>query len=294
MVFELFGAAPSPGTFEASVEECAQKLVEPEAQIKQAIVEAEVAHFDETGLHVDGKRHWLHVASTPELTHYTAHPKRGKAATDAADILPQFKGRAIHDGWSTYFSYDQCAHGLCNAHHLRELTFQEEREGQPWARKLKDLLLEMKGEVEEAQAAGQTELAAPTLRGFEERYGQTLEEGFALNPPPMDPRPPGKRGRIKQSKARNLLGRLRDHRESVLAFLYDFRVPFENSQAERDLRMMKVKEKVSGCFRSDHGSTSFCRIRGYLSTLRKQGHPMLAALARAFKGAPLTPTLGAE
>lgn len=288
MLNDLFGAAPSLRTFEVAIEECAQGLVKPEAQIKRAILKATVVHFDETGFYVEGKRQWLHVASTPKLTYYTPHPKRGKAATDAAGILSKYKGRAVHDAWSTYFAYDKCRHGLCNVHHLRELTFHEEQGGQPWARKLKDLLLEMKRQVAAAKAAGRAKLGAATRRNLEEQYREIVAEGLALNPS-AGPRSPGQRGRIKQSKARNLLERLRDHRELVLAFLYDFRVPFENSQAERDLRMMKVKQKISGCFRSSHGAAAFCRIRGYLSTLQKQGHPMLAALARVFKGDPLIP-----
>lgn len=294
MLSDLFGTAPSAATFAGAVEDCAAGLDAVETQIKQSIVTADVAHFDETGFYIEGKRQWLHVASTPLLTYYTAHPQRGKTATDAAGILPQFTGCAIHDGWSTYFGYDGCAHGLCNAHHLRELTYQEEQEGQPWARKLQDLLLEMKRATEEAQLAGQTALSASTLRDFDGRYGQILDEGLTLHPPAIERRSPGQRGPIKQSKARNLLERLRDHRASVLAFLYDFRVPFENSQAERDIRMMKVKQKISGCFRSAHGAAAFCRIRGYLSTLRKQGHPMLAALRRVFMGDPLIPAIEAE
>ncbi|MBI2935067.1 MAG: transposase [Chloroflexi bacterium] len=164
------------------------------------------------------------------------------------------------------------------------MTFHEEQGGQPWARKLKDLLLEMKGQVEEAKAAGQAKLGVSILRNLKEQYEEILAEGLALNPP-AGPRAPGQRGRLKQSKARNLLERLRDRREPALAFLYDFRVPFENSQAERDLRMMKVKQKISGCFRSSHGAAAFCRIRGYLSTLQKQGHPMLVRLRRTrFQG----------
>lgn len=291
---DLCGTAPSTGTLQTAMERCATQLVEPEARIKEAVRKAEVAHFDETGFYIGGKRHWLHVSSTPTLTYYGWHPNRGKAATDGLGILPEFGGRAIHDGWSTYFGYEDCEHGLCNAHHLRELTFVEEQHQQPWATAMKDLLLTIKGRVDEAKVVGRTDLDVGTLQGFEDRYRQILSEGLVQNPPPEEPRPPGQRGRRKQSKARNLLERLSNHQPSVLAFMHDFRVPFDNSQAERDIRMVKVQQKISGCFRSDHGATAFCRIRSYLSTLRKQGHPMLTAIERAFTGNPLLPALVPE
>lgn len=294
LIADLFGAGPSAGTLQTAVERGAAGLVEVEGQIKQAISTAEVAHFDETGFHIGGQRDWLHVASTPELTYYAWHHHRGKAATDAIGILPGFAGWAIHDAWSAYLTYDQCQHGLCNAHHLRELTFVEEQDQQTWATAMKELLLAIHAGVAEAKAAGRTELDDATRQAFEARYQEILDEGLARNPPPAEPRPPGQRGRCKQSKAKNLLDRLSRHRSAVLAFMGDFRVPFENSQAERDIRMLKVQQKISGCFRSDQGATAFCRIRGYLSTLRKQGQPMLTAMERVFTGTPLVPTLRAE
>src|SRR5262249_45346555 len=217
---------------------------------------AEVLHSDESGLYVGGKREWVHVASTAALTHYAHHAKRGKAATDAIDILPQFHGRSIHDGYGFYWQYTQCEHGLCNSHHLRELTFIEEQYQQAWAGKLKGLLREIQQAVAAAQATGATELAKETQRPFERRYRAILKEGFAANPPPPEPPPgtPKKRGRKKQTPAKNLLDRLQAHRAAVLAFMYDFRVPFDNNQSERDLRMVKIKQKVSGCFRSAQGA----------------------------------------
>lgn len=291
---DLFGAAPSAGTLQSAVERCAVRLAPLEAKIKVAISKAAVAHFDESGFYVEGQRKWLHVASTAQLTHYGCHANRGKKATDELDILPQFRGRAVHDAWSTYLAYEDCSHAFCNSHHLRELTFLEEQDGQAWAPEMKQLLLAGKGEVATAQAAGQSQLAGPVLQALQERYQQILAAGFGQNPLPAAPRPPGHKGRRKKSKARNLLERLDGQREAVLAFLQDFRVPFDNSQAERDIRMLKVQQKISGCFRSDHGATAFCRIRGYLSTLQKQGHPLLAALERVFMGNPLTPALEAE
>lgn len=287
---DVFGSAPSEATLQAAVERCAAGLVDTETAIRQGVQQAVVAHCDETGVRVEGKRRWLHVASTEWLTHYGWHPKRGKEATDAIGILPRFQGTAVHDGWNPYRQYE-CSHALCNAHHLRELTFVEEREGQPWAGQMKDLLVAIKQRVEQEQAAGAERLDGATEQEFEDRYGWILDAGLEANPAPAEGRPPGKRGRQKQSKAKNLLDRLSAHRREVLAFMYDFRVPFDNNLAERDLRMMKVQQKIAGCFRSGDGATAFCRIRSYLSTARKQSQRVLPAIEQVFAGSPFAPSL---
>jgi transposase len=289
---EVFGGSPSEATLQAAVERCAAGLADTETAIRQGVQQAAVAHCDETGIRVEGKRRWLHVASTERLTHYGWHPKRGKEATDAIGVLPAFTGTAVHDGWAPYQQYE-CSHALCNAHHLRELTFVEEREGQSWAGQMKDLLVAIKERVEQEQAGGAERLDGATVHEFEERYGQLLDAGLGANPPPAEGRPPGKRGRKKQSKAKNLLDRLSAHRREVLAFMCDFRVPFDNNLAERDIRMMKVQQKIAGCFRSEDGATAFCRIRTYLSTARKQGQRVLHALDQVFAGAPFAPSLNA-
>lgn len=281
---DLFGCSMSAGTLYGAAQACAEGLAEIEEQIKQGVRQADVAHFDETGLDIEGKRQWLHVSSTQTLTHYGSHPKRGKEATESIGILPEFDGTAVHDGWSSYRQY-ACAHALCNAHHLRELTFIQEQDGQVWAGEMKRLLVEIKQRVE--QAAEMQRLDEPTVQEFEQRYQQILDEGLEANPKPVPTAGPEKRGRRKQSKARNLLDRLGTYREQVLAFMYDFRVPFDNNLAERDLRMMKVQQKISGCFRCAEGATSFCRIRSYISTLRKQGKHVLSALESVFTGEPL-------
>jgi len=285
---DVFGAAISEGSLHTAVKACYVGLEPTEAAIKERIRQAEVGHFDETGMKVSGKLQWLHVACTEKLTYYGRHEKRGKAAIDELDILPKFSGRAVHDNWSSYSQYG-CAHGLCNAHHLRELTFIEEECHQGWAGKLKGLLVEIKGQVGERQAQEALRLEKSCLREFERQYQEAIEEGLLANPPPEVE--PGQRGRKKQSKAKNLLDRLSGKREQVLAFMYDFRVPFDNNQAERDLRMMKVRQKVSGCFRSPEGADYFCRIRGYISSLRKQGEKVLAGIEAVFSGNPSVPTL---
>jgi transposase len=230
---------------------------------------------------------WAHVASTARLTHYAIHPKRGGAATAAIGILSNYSGVSVHDGWAAYRANATCRQALCTIHHLRELTFLEEEDQQAWAGDLKRLLREMKAGVERARAAGDSRLAAAARDGFIARYEAFLAAGLAANPPP--PRRPRQRGRVKQTPAHNLLERLWLGREQVLAFLDDFAIPFDNNQAERDLRMLKVQQKVSGSFRSDSGADAFARIRGYLSTLRKQGHALLAALEAVFVGQPLYP-----
>ncbi len=284
---DLLGCLMSVGTLQRLVERCAQQLAPVEQQIKAALGRAEVLHQDETGLYVAGKRHWMHVSATEQLTHYAVHPKRGKAALDAIGILADFGGVSVHDGWRSYWQY-RCHHALCNVHHLRELTFLDEERQQAWASEMKELLLDSKAAVDQARAEGRSRLHPLEGADWKARYGALLAEGYQANPP--DPPPEtSRRGRRKQSAARNLLDRLSKHQGAVLAFLDNFAVPFDNSLAERDLRMVKLQQKVSGCFRSPAGAVAFCCIRGYLSTLRKQGLAVLAALEQALVGHPVSP-----
>ena len=284
---DLFGCGLSEGTLVNILEAASKRLREPVARIAQAIADAPVANFDETGCSVNGKRHWLHVACTPKLTHYQTHPKRGSEATDEIGILANFPGRAVHDHWKPYFTYD-CDHALCNVHHLRELIFVHEQCGQEWAQEMIDCLLGIKQAVDQTRDAGDR-LSDRQLDEFERQYQKTLEMGHAENPIP--PPPPGKkkRGRPKKSKARNLLERLDEYRKETLAFMYDFRVPFDNNQAERDGRMAKVQQKISGTFRSQAGATAFCRIRSYISTAGKNGINAIEAIRALFAGRPFSP-----
>ncbi len=283
---ELFGCPLSERTVESAVAECHQQLAETEAAIRRGIEQSSVAHFDETGMNVGGKTAWLHVASTPSLTFYAPHKKRGHEAMEAIGVLPSFRGRAVHDGLTSYWQYDQCEHALCNAHHLRKLTFVEEQLGQGWAKELKGLLGQIKQAVDESRRQGLLALSSEEKREFESRYDGILDAGLKMNPPPE---PTGKRGRPKRGKAGSLVDRLREHKGATLAFMEDFAVPFDNNQAERDIRMTKVREKISGCFRTPTGADRFCRIRGYISTLRKQRLPILSALSQAVAGTPTTP-----
>ena len=288
---DVVGVEVSEGTLYTTRAQCFERLAPIEAGIRQAITQAAVVHVDETGLRVNQRLWWLHVASTDGLTYYFAHPKRGQVAMDEMGILPALKGTAVHDGWKSYQRYD-CGHALCNAHHLRELQYVLEHYAQPWAFQMSLLLVTIHHQVEAAKAQGLQTLSPSDLDAFEARYQAILAQGFADNPlPPLSQSSTKtrKRGRPRRSPPRNLLERLQAHSASVLGFMHDFTLPFDNNQAERDLRMMKLKQKISGSFRSEDGVKHFCRIRGYLATLRKQGLKVLDALLNLFSGNPQSP-----
>ena len=257
---DFFGAHVSPGTLTRWVRQACAALEPVETQIRAALGQAGVLHSDETGVRRAGTLAWAHVTSTSRLTHYAIHPKRGSAATEAIGILPTYAGVSVHDGWAPYRANTSCRHALCNIHHLRELTFIAEQYHQGWANDLKEVLLEMKAATEQARAHGETVLPSARRQAFVARYQALLAAGLAANPPPE--RAVRRRGRIKQSPARNLLERLYVDQEAVLAFLGDLTIPFDNNQAERDPRMLKVQQKVSGSFRSEAGAAAFARIRG--------------------------------
>ena len=289
LLADLFGSAPSEGTLEHILATAATDLSEVVEQIRQGVGASEVAHFDETGCYVEDKRYWLHVAATATLTYYCVHRQRGQQGSTAAGVLPTFAGVAVHDAYAPYWRYS-CAHALCNAHVLRELLAVSERGEQPWAAQLAELLREMLAATEQARAEQVTALPQQTLAEYERRYRELLAEGLVANP--VAARPAGQeRGRVKQSAVTNLLLRLSEHAAEVLRFAHDLRVPFDNNQAERDLRMMKVQQKIAGRFRTAAGAEAFCRIRSYISTLRKQGQHVFTALQQLFCGAPVLPAI---
>ena len=268
--------------------QCYENLEAPDTEIKRQLTVATNLNHDESGIRINGKLHWCHVASTAHLTSYGIHAKRGKEGIDAMGILPIFHGRLIHDFFKPYFTYD-CQHGLCNAHHLRELKFIEEEHKQEWAKHMAALLLAIKKQVDWHQEH-KIKLSEIRIQAYERCYDEILMMG--LWHPDNIPKSPEKirrRGRVKQTKAKNLLDRLRFHRKEALAFMYDPSVPFTNNQAEQDIRMVKVKQKISGCFRSNEGAQWFARIRGYISTAKKQKQNILHVLQNAFRGLPFIP-----
>ena len=285
---DWFGQRVSEGTLERALKQAAGAVAGILNDVERGLVNAPVAHADETGVRVAGKLHWLHVLSTPELTRYGIHAKRGRQALDALGLVPRFAGELVHDGWSAYAAYSQCGHALCGAHLLRELTFLHEQYQQTWAEQMKALLLKAKAAVEAARQRGAAALDDALAKTLTDEYRVLVEAGFAANPPPQTR--PGKR-RVAECPARLLLKRLVRDRQAVLHFMHNFAVPFDNNLAERDLRMMKVKQKVSGCFRTLHGAVRFCAVRSYLSTARKHGLSMFSALVYAFSGTPFTPSL---
>jgi transposase len=292
---EWFGVRLSAGSLVNFVKRCHQHLSPVEQRIKDALIRAPVLHQDETGLRVNTKTHWVHVACTTHLTHYAAHLNRGRKAMEAIGISPAFRGVSVHDGLMSYRAFG-CSHALCNAHHLRELTFVEEELGQAWAGQMKDLLLLMKRRVEQAKAAGLWEVNALSLLALSADYDRLLEQGWKANPAPEPadavPRaqgaPAAKRSR-KQPPARKLLHRLQVGKFQALAFLYNFAVPFDNNQAERDLRMLKVQQKITGGLRTQAGIEQVCRIRSYLCTLHKQGADLFDALHQTLLRQPVLP-----
>ena len=245
---------------------------------KSNLVDAPLVHVDETGINVDGDRHWLHCATNASWTHFFAHKNRGNEATDPEGILPEFKGVLCHDHWKPYYCYTDCLHALCNAHHLRELTRSWEQDEQNWAKSMQDFLEQCNREVHEAGG----KLNSRNSKNKWQEYRDLLKKAEIECPPPDEKERKGKRGRLKRSKSRNLLERFINFEEDVLRFMENEIVPFTNNQGERDIRMTKVHQKISGCFRSLKGAKIFCRVRGYLSTCKKHGVSSSEALELLF------------
>lgn len=276
----LFGFTPSEGTVYGSLETCHENLESFEEEVKEKLKAAEVLHCDETGMRMEGKTGWFHTASTEEYTHYHVDEKRGKEALDRIGLLSGYGGIVIHDCLQSYFQYE-VSHGLCNAHILRELRYVYEEMKQPWAKEMSDLLKEGLKKKEEN--------GIPDTKGYEEykrRYMEILGKGKEEQPPPL-PKVEGQRGREAKSKALNLIERMECRQEEVLAFLRKEEVPFTNNRAEQDIRMVKVKMKMSGGFRSKEGARIFARIRAAISTLQKQGKKIFEELTSVFMGIPI-------
>jgi transposase len=282
----ICGCQISEGTLIQWSELAAERLAPTVERIADLIVASQLQHGDETGIRVYGMLHWLHVNCTRWLTHLTWHASRGRQAMDEIGIWPRFAGRGMHDRLASYDAYD-CAHSLCGAHLVRDCAAVAEQEQQEWATEMHDFLLDLHDACHQWRLRHLPAVPAIERDDWVARYFEILAAGYAAQPPPPASSAGSPKGRRKQSQAKNLLDALLGRAEQVLALLDDLRIPFTNNQAERDLRWAKVQQKIAGTFRSATGVTAFCRIRSYLSTMQKQGHPMLSALTAVFHGQPL-------
>ena len=251
---------------------CYNALESAEITIKNTILKSQVAHFDETGMRVEAKLHWFHTASTSLFTYLFVHSKRGKEALNSSDsLLPNFKNWAVHDCWKSYFEFQNCSHALCNAHILRELQALREN-GSLWAAEMRELLLNLYNLSQKAT------LIVPDKKLWIEKYQLVCQKADEQEPKPIQ----SKRGRAKNSKGRNLLNRLVEHLNGVLAFAFNEAVPFTNNQAERDIRCLKTKQKVATSFRTFEGAKHFARIQSFASTLRKHNMSVFQNLINTF------------
>jgi len=285
LVSDLYGTSVSVATILDASARSYNNLASFEENIISALTDSKVLHADESGVRTVKKLYWLHSASTESLTFYGVHEKRGKEAMDYFQILPNYKGHLIHDFWKPYLNYD-CDHGLCNAHLLRELTFLFEQQGQIWAKRMFELLKKMNDFV----STKSTQLTIEEKEPYLKQYQELLFDGWEANPLPQKS-PEKKRGRRAKTKAQNLLTRFGDFENYVLAFLHDINVPFTNNLAEQDIRMIKVRLKISGCFRTIQGAKHFARIRSYFSTARKQGRNILDSITAVISGNPFMPVV---
>lgn len=290
---EVCGSQISEGTLLRWVEQAAEHLVPTIEHIADLVAGSHLHHGDETGIRVYGMLHWLHVNSTRWLTHLAWHASRGREAMDEIGIWPRFAGRGMHDRWTSYDAYP-CAHSICGAHLLRDCAALAEQDQQQWAADMHTFLLDLHAATNEWRTRQVSAVPALERQEWVARYFEILASGYAAQPPPASEPVRKRKGKQKQSAAKNLLDALLHRADQVLALLNDLRVPFTNNQAERDLRMVKVQQKIAGTFRSEAGVTAFCRIRSYLSTMQKQGHTMLSALAAVFHGQPLPVAWGPE
>jgi len=266
----------STGTLVNHAKEFTDKSEPFVSEIKEEVQQGDVAHFDETGVRAKGEKQWLHVASNSEATHNTVHKSRGLEGTNDNGVLPNFKGTAVHDCLVQYFGYDNCKHAVCNAHLLRDLQGVIDNTGQVWAGEMQELLREMKKTVDEYKVDNKTALPQELLEQFVEDYNRIVKAGEVESP--------RIEGEKKQTKPRNILERFIKYPDEIRRFAGDFAVPFDNNQAERDIRNAKVKMKVSGGFRSDDGAKNFGKISSVIGTAIKQGRSVFKTISDIFNG----------
>jgi transposase len=281
---DCFGLPVSAGWVSSQMGQAAGRATVPVKAIKDTLTAEQVVHCDETGTRVAGTLTWVHVVCTGLLTFLGVHAKRGKKATDSIGVLPSFSGVGIHDGWAPYKKYENMLHGLCNAHHIRELRRVVETTGQGWAEELIECLTGLHHTVKNSKTLEETHLDEAILTRFVTEYDRLILEGIKHNPLPE--RKPGQRGRLGRGKTRALVDRLDTYREDVLRFATDYRVSFDNNQAERDVRMVKLQNKISGGWRTLDGATNFLILRSYLSTGKKHKQNRLAIIKSLYTHEP--------
>jgi len=260
----------SAGTIVNAVNVLSSRLRKVESEIKSLLIQSTLAHADETGANIKGKKQWLHTVGTTELTHYAIHEKRGRIATEDIGILPDFSGTLIHDHWKSYFTYENIQHGLCNAHHIRELRFIYEHHHIKWAKKISNLLIAINIHKEKLLSHKKS-FTKRQISGYQDCYDEILSKART------------EQARRGTTDSKNLLKRLKNYKSEVLLFMTDMRAPFTNNLSEQDIRMMKVKQKISGCFRNISGGENFCRIRSVISTTKKNKKNVFDILQIAFQ-----------
>lgn len=281
---DLFGHGLSKSFLVNNNHRCAVKLAPFITELKEVLLTQPVLHVDETGFYYEGRRNWLHTICTDKYSLYATHARRGSEAMHEMGVLPNYQGRLVHDFWKPYNEFD-CSHSLCNVHHLRDLTFCHQIEHSSWAGHAKQLLLDLHENVMVAKNDAQAiSLSKSQQQYWDEKYDDLMEAGLQMHP--VAKKPPGKRGVVKKSKTQNMLERFINCKEQILAFTKNFLYPFGNNLAEQAIRMMKIKQKVSGCFRSEQGAKDFATIRSYIATAKKQQIPVMQALASAINRCP--------
>ncbi len=266
----VYGHKVSPGTIVNAVSTLSNRFETVDGQIKDLLIKAGLAHGDETGVNINGDKQWLHTVGTTQLTHYAIHKKRGRHATEDIGILPNFEGTLIHDHWKSYFTYENIRHGLCNAHHIRELRFIHEHHYIKWAKKISNLLIGV-NEHKEKLLNMSKQFSKRQIKNYQDAYDDILSNAVKEQ---------ARRGTVDSS---NLLKRLKNYKAEVLLFMTDIEVPFTNNLSEQDIRMMKVKQKISGCFRNKAGGNNFCRIRSVISTAMKNKKNIFNILQESFQ-----------
>ncbi len=279
----VFNIPLSTGTIKNMVTRCAQKIQPALEKIRRKLSESPLVHCDETGTNVDGKLHWVHNVSNESYTYMTVSKKRGYEGIKSVGILPDYRGIIVHDCWTSYWMFDNVTHSVCCAHLLRELNgIIENHPEQTWADKFKKLLLRMKKAKDKAIRAGKEILSVFTIEKYKREYDSIIKDAYSENPEPVHPKK--KRGRVKRGKILALIDRLQKYKGAVCLFLEKLGVPFDNNQAERDIRNIKTKTKVCGCFRNETGAREYMNLMSFISTARKNGFDSYHAIEMALSG----------